>query len=408
MRRGARAGEDWNIHYLDMNDRAGNYRQYLSDDFAAAGYETGFAVTGPRDRRRPSLESLRLGTLTPDVRRGARTVRVRAVAADDLTVRLVRVLAWDPRHRRRGHVRLERTAGSARRGTWAGELRIPRFVPAGRWDLEVRVTDNVGKVRILRARRLAAVGLPAHLTVSSRTDTERAAVARVRFTRSVDVRSAPGRVRVRVRATDERSGVSRVNVIMWQPPDAVVPAPSPSRDARRVSGSGRDGIWKAVLRVEDCASWPGEWAVSVWVWDRAGHRTITNRGTVRMAANDRYSPHPTTSEDPLPTAGPVTVTFPEAVTGIGTATVTVLPEGYSRFRAEEPPPAVAGSWSCVDASGSAAACDTGAVRVARFFPSAPLPAGADYEMWPNLEHIWTVTDLAGNPVGGPWRFSTAA
>jgi len=26
----------------------------------------------------------------------------------------------------------------------------------------------------------------------------------------------------------------------------------------------------------------------------------------------------------------------------------------------------------------------------------------------NLEHIWTVTDLAGNPVGGPWRFSTAA
>jgi hypothetical protein len=321
-------------------------------------------------------------------------------------VRLVHLLAWDSIHRRHLETWLTRTAGSAKHGTWTGALRIPKFVQAGRWFLEIRVTDNVRWVRTMGLRRLAAAGFPSQLTVVSRTDTQRAQVRHASFARLVDVRSAPGSVVVRVRATDERSGVGRLNVSMWPPTDAYPAGDSPSGDARLVSGSRRDGIWQVTLHVEDCSSWTGDWALRIWMWDRVGHRTISDPGTVHVDANDHYFDDGTTPAEPVPVSGPVTVTFDEDVTGISSSTVTVLPEGYARFGASEPPPAVGGSWSCLNAGHAAAACGTGEVRVATFTPSAPLEPGSGYEMWPNLEHIWTVTDLAGNPARSTWRFST--
>jgi hypothetical protein len=53
------------------------------------------------------------------------------------------------------------------------------------------------------------------------------------------------------------------------------------------------------------------------------------------------------------------------------------------------------------------ACDTGTLCTATFTPAEPLSPSSSYDMWPNLEHIWAVTDLAGNPATAAWSFTTA-
>ncbi|HUR73416.1 MAG TPA: calcium-binding protein [Sporichthya sp.] len=80
---------------------------------------------------------------------------------------------------------------------------------------------------------------------------------------TVDVTDSPGRVVVRVQATDD-TGVTGI----WM-------NPSPASDLggdRMVSGTVRDGWWETTIEIQRYSK-PGPGSVQYWIQDRVGHRT---------------------------------------------------------------------------------------------------------------------------------------
>ncbi len=115
-----RDARQWRIHSVSARDRVENWRVYRRDDEVAALGETHFRVrSGPKDTAAPRVRSVRVRPREVDVRKDPRRVRF-VVRLRDGRSGISEVTAGVPAR----WTTLRRTAGTARRGTWKGSIRL--------------------------------------------------------------------------------------------------------------------------------------------------------------------------------------------------------------------------------------------------------------------------------------------
>jgi len=110
----------WRLHSLAVRDRVENWRSYRGDAQLSVLGESGFRVrSGPKDTAPPRLRSARVRPRDVDVRVDGRRVRF-VVRLRDARSGVAEVEVGVPAR----WTTLRRTAGTPRRGTWKGSIRL--------------------------------------------------------------------------------------------------------------------------------------------------------------------------------------------------------------------------------------------------------------------------------------------
>ena len=156
-----------------------------------------------------------------------------------------------------------RTSGTPRDGWWRVRLTVPRFVPAATWTLSLGASDRIGRGGDAPQTWDLAV-------TDGRPDLARPVVRSFSVDRTTaDVRSAPASMTVRVRATDDASGVEDVMAC------AVPLTPSlfdthndGCAGSNRSGGTALDGSWLIPFQVAQGAP-SGTYAFRVCLDDKA-------------------------------------------------------------------------------------------------------------------------------------------
>jgi hypothetical protein len=219
------------------------------------------------DREPATFGGARLSDDVVDVTSSSHQIVVQMHLTDDTGVRAVEARLYSADGT--SSIALARSVASRESGTVrGGEFQItgavPRYSPPGIFHLEVLVSDRVGH----ESRHT----YPAQtLTVRDRNpDTQPPdLVALIRPTPNTtfDVRKASQDVVVKAHVTDDLSGVLAVHFCLLEPQNggwATRPCPA----ARLVSGTRRDGVWRAVATIPR-ASAGGDWNVWAAFVDRA-------------------------------------------------------------------------------------------------------------------------------------------
>jgi hypothetical protein len=384
---------------LSVDDVAGNRTTYSTADLEQMGLPTTFTTVTTPDTGKPAVRTVRLSTRTIDTRAHRATLGIKVRATDDSAVKAIRVGLWgSPIRSSTAHLRL--VAGTAADGTWQGRISVPRWQGNSTAKLAIEVTDLVDGYRIYGPKKLAAIGQPGTVRVLSRTDTEEPRLRLQAVTpTSVDLRSGEQSVTVAVRATDRLSGVRRASVTLRGPDDGN--GGQPNLDVRlvRVSGTAHDGIWKGTVALRPCAALAGSWDVVAFAWDAATGNYLDSPKALTVINADVLRPRAELVGDSylVRRGGPLTVTFNEDVVGVDADNTLVHVGDNQRGQAGDNPAAIAGTWACKDASGSAVDCVAGPVRQAAFTPTSPMIPGTNHTLVLNPEHHLGLTDLAGNP-----------
>ena len=342
-------------------------------------------VTSPPDDVPPELVRLRIGPDRVNTTRHSRLVTFRARVTDAYSgvasVSVTRV---------NGPSIETALRPSATPHVYVGQLRIPSWVGDQPWRFAVLARDAAGN-SVLGGRHAMSAPSESRLQVTSGpVDTERPRIRAVRATPDpIDVRDGMQRLHLRVRATDDRSGVGKVVVRLPMPLGPIV-----SRSARltRTSGTARDGVWTGTILVPECADGPGLHVLDLSVRDRAPfvHRGNLRRGpdsSVRLRAGDNRQPTVTSIPDVVLSTDPIELEFSEPVSGISTANVHVRTEDV----------VLAGSWACADASGESVDCLAGPTSFATFTADSEMPRG-QYLVNFTPDRRFEVRDAAGNPM----------
>ena len=150
----------WHL-LVTAQDRVGNKVDVPSSRLATVG-ESSFAVVSRKDTARPTLRSLRVDPARVDLRQRARTVAFTVRLADVRSgIRSAVVTMPVSTHGEPGQamtrVRLTRTAGTARHGTWTGHVRLaPCTLLYRRTPVFVAARDRAGNDRLWRPTVLTA------------------------------------------------------------------------------------------------------------------------------------------------------------------------------------------------------------------------------------------------------------
>jgi hypothetical protein len=138
----------WNVRVL-ADDRVGNRSTYGKSALEAVG-ESSFEVVSRKDASPPRFRSIALDPARVDIRQRAKTVRFTVKAADRRSgvsavhVGLLRAgLVEDDPDLDVIYAQLERTGGTAKRGTWTGKVRLlPCMFIHSRTRVYVNVRDR--------------------------------------------------------------------------------------------------------------------------------------------------------------------------------------------------------------------------------------------------------------------------
>ena len=392
----------WRIDSVELVDRTGQQVSYggeNSRDLAAVpGVHRVRVTSAVTDSTAPVLTGFSMRPDSVDTRNGSHYVRFTARARDDETgVAQVAVTLFAPHEEDGAGVVLHKVRGTAH--TYRGRVLMRRWIPDGTWQVwAVWLVNRTGRTKIVRNGALGRLGFERDLrVVSGHESTPPGLVALRRGPAAVDVRVTAARVTLTVRARDARSGVRSVYAGFGGRVRA-------DTRMRLVSGTRRDGVWRGTATFDPCPSVSGDWPVWVGLEDRAGN--LSNYSATRLrklgmpagvqvtARPDALPPTVRGMGYQVPLDGPFRLTFPQAVNGITAESATVR---QYHFDSDEPPgPVLSGRWRCRTAASALTSCSTGRVRIARFWPDAPLHPGG-YAVEVNPEHSLEVTDLAGNP-----------
>jgi hypothetical protein len=328
--RNAPAGE-WHLAGVTVSDAAGNTDEdYFSSSGDRPPFDETLAVASSPtpDREDPVATRVAIRDHRVDTTRGPADVRVEVWATDaGAGVATVAVDAVRGRH-------LVRTELSDQGdGSFAGDLRIPRWAGTGTWELQwLGVHDGLGQDRHYRHDRLRALG-DHTFQVTSRTD-------------------------------------------------ETAPAP-------------RHGTWRGSVTLTPCTRLLRDRIrTSVAVRDAAGNRLRTPVRRIPVRHPDHRAPEFGVTTASVPPGGPVTIAFDEAVNGVSDTSATVQQWDGADGRYGEP---LAGSWSCSGRDHQPVSCDAGHVRTASWTPVWPLGSPTHALVVLNPAGTLELTDLHGNP-----------
>jgi hypothetical protein len=206
------------------------------------------------DKARPVVGRVTVSPATVDVSSASQMITFRARVTDDTGVKQVQIgnIAW-------------LVSGTPRDGVWESVMRVPRFITPGPRDVELWVTDRVG-------RQTSESRSQGFTIVNSVVDQERPVLQSLTLSAgSLDVRTASKTLRATVRVTDDLAGPTDLYVCpshAW--PDGGFGQDGACTNMERTSGSLRDSIWQGSLTIPRGAP-SGTWNVSIWISDASGN-----------------------------------------------------------------------------------------------------------------------------------------
>jgi hypothetical protein len=385
----------WVVLYASVSDGAGNARSYGRRQIASSGFASTFDVTSHADHKAPVLRSFTFTPRRVDTRSATRQVTfIAKIRETESHVASAVVYAAGVA------TSLRKIKGSANR--FRVLLTVSRWGSGDTSHVAVSLADRIGNQVLYDDSDLHAAGFPDALRVVSRSDADKPSLAALsRRPAVLDVRTSGQTVQVRLRARDDRSGVSFAWVHFTSPDKQVEAAAY----LERVTGTRHDGVWKGTTRVSRCLSEQGDWKAFVGLHDAAGNyhrfsaRALARKGLpskITVIADDYIAPLESAPARVAPGES-IDLVFNEPVNGISNGSATLRPYGSSTST-------VAGSWECVDAAGGPTDCLTGHVSTATFDPELPLAEFALYVLEVNPAGSLGVTNLAGNPAGPNARF----
>jgi hypothetical protein len=224
----------------------------------------------------PVVTRVSTSTRVVDVRRRAKTLAVTVQAHD--TVAITSVVVTVSRLRGTGPAAVFTAAatlvtGSPTVGVWRAAVRLPRYIPDGTYRVSsVRLRD-AGRGVSTYYRHKLPTAWPARFAVRSIADRTAPAVTGFDVSaRSVDTRSAPATITLRVRTRDDLSGVAKVRVRGVGVDPAAAPTQPPSRGFSTMLVRSAPGEHRWIGRVV-VPMWAGvsTWNLSLKVTDRRSH-----------------------------------------------------------------------------------------------------------------------------------------
>lgn len=389
----------WTVSQAFLVDKVGQETLYGNDEEVVPFTNT-FRVLSIRDGTRPTLKALSLSAHKVNTRRHERRLKVTARATDDRSgIATIIVGLRSTAKGSRSWATLQRKRGTA--NVYVGRGLIRRWVGTGRWRVWIVVlVDRAENYKLYYRNHLDDLGVDRAFDVVSGRDSRRPRV--VAFKRSpaaVDVRTSGQSVTITVRAKDAQSGVAEVSA--W------IDRRGGFLDLRLdlVSGTPQDGVWRGTAKIRQCPAASEQRRLTLSVSDVRGNergyspRDLRQRGwppTLRVIARpDAIRPRVRQrTQTAVPVAGPVVLTFNEAVNGISDSSMRV--RRLNEFTGIVGP-VLPGQWTCKTGSGAVTDCSTGRVRQANFRPDHKFARDAFYDIELNPPHSLEITDLAGNP-----------
>ncbi|GIU90678.1 MAG: hypothetical protein KatS3mg010_1777 [Acidimicrobiia bacterium] len=252
-------------------DAVGNQSTVSDATLATRGLPNGVTQLGAGDTVAPQILSLSVTPAAVDTSAQSQSITVTARITDDLAgvasgagTQASEVVFAGPGgvHRVRVPLRQSsRVAGTALDGNYVATATVPRWSEQGRWTVEhVRLVDAVGNVRVVGAPGVEFTQLGIGDTSAPRAWSFSMAVT------TVDVRTSPANVTVRVRLTDDLSGVAETDAseVVFRSPSGRQQVAAALGLAQRTSGTALDGWYQGRLTVPAHAE-PGVWTLAAAV-----------------------------------------------------------------------------------------------------------------------------------------------
>ncbi|NBQ55993.1 MAG: hypothetical protein EBU36_05020, partial [Verrucomicrobia bacterium] len=279
----------WHLERLYLCDEANNTLFLSQADLTARGLSANFTVVNSNvDSVAPQISLLEVTPSTVNLSGGAATMTVRVRVTDNLSGLNYWNLVWQPLN---GSGRLSafggtwsRISGDSRDGIYETTVTLPAYSLAGPWNLtEISLTDWVGNTASLGSTEIGLLGLQRPIQVTNpNADTVGPQLASVDFLpQAVDTASAPSTVKMRMRITDNLSGMQFGNFFLRSPSQnqTAVGSFSPP-PAVPISGTLQDGIFEVEVVIPRYAE-NGIWRLSfAYLWDVAGN--ITGLGSTEL------------------------------------------------------------------------------------------------------------------------------
>jgi hypothetical protein len=179
----------WRVFGVDIEDVAGNSRQYATSGLFALGFPTDLNITSTPDTTAPQLIDFSFSPAAIDTEIGGASVEVTFVAGDDLSG----VASVDAAFAAPGAAAQTLDcvsgfpdSGSSLTGTFTCPIPFPQYSIEGAWTVsQVNLRDAVGNSTHLATPDLVLEGFPVHVAVGFRSGGPRATVSSPAAGRSI-------------------------------------------------------------------------------------------------------------------------------------------------------------------------------------------------------------------------------
>ena len=260
----------WRVYGVDVQDVAGNSREYGTSSLLSLGFPTDLSVTSTPDTAAPQLIDFDFNPAAIDTEAGPATVQVSFVAADNLSgVASVDVVftAPGPAAQTLDCVSGFPDSGSSLTGTFTCPIPFPRYSVEGTWTVtEVNVRDAVGNSARYTAPDLVFRGFPVHLAAGFKPGAPRAAISAPAAGRSIagDSVTVAARLIAGDPATISRTAGARLEYRAL-PSGAFTPIP-----ARDPAQPNPDTTWPYFIHWDVRGLPPGAYELRAVAHDAAG------------------------------------------------------------------------------------------------------------------------------------------
>jgi hypothetical protein len=289
----AQAGA-WYLQRLSLADEANNSLYLEVADLTARGLSANFTVVNTDvDFTPPQISLLEVSPVAVDVNGQSAELLVRFRVTDAQAGVNHWDLVWEPLS---GTGRLSAFGGSRNRvsgndqdGVYETMVKLPAYSAAGPWNLTtITLTDLAGNTANLGSAEIGLLGLQRPLEVTNpQVDNAGPQLAGMEFLPpAVDVSFSPATIKLRMRITDNLSGVGSGNFILRSPVQNQYAVGS-LMSATPVSGTAQDGIYEVEATIPRYAE-NGIWRLAyAYVWDAAGNGTYLDPTSLEASGHDR-------------------------------------------------------------------------------------------------------------------------
>jgi hypothetical protein len=296
---------------------------------------------------------------------------------------------------------LKRTTGNHWRARftvkrWAGDsMAIPR--------LQARYGPDVAPdIAFFNHRQLRALHLAHSLRITSRADLRRPVLTALRVSpATVDTRSAAGHLTVTAKATDHRSGVSKIQVDA-----AEFASAGHTGDITSVTLKRQGMKWVGTMTFRQCVP-AGSWQFTLFVFDHArngagyGPKRLSSLGLpaqITVRSNPQHLDAPAVNGATASAKHhTIRLKFSDGVKNVTPATLSgfALQPAATRFHSSLPITGI----TCSDGAGTADCSGTGGLVTSALLDVPDVAAGQQYEVFANIHSITSqLTDNFGNPL----------